>query len=176
MSDTQWPRYEVFHQEAPDQPHRHAGSVHAPDAEIALLNARDVFVRRPECSSLWVAPAGEIAGGTVGERAGAAPAPEDALAEPVTFLIFAKLDPRGTLTHLGQVEAASRAQALDGARRACSPESPFVLWVVPAGQVTRSEPDQAASLFAPAHEKPYRDQSFYHIQTALRRLRHEAGG
>ena len=58
--DTQWMRFEVFLQERPDQPHRSVGSVHAPDAEIALQNARDVFVRRPRAHSLWVAPARAI--------------------------------------------------------------------------------------------------------------------
>src|SRR3989337_1551974 len=106
MSDTQWPRYEVFQQEAPDRPHRHAGSVHAPDAEIALLNGRDVFVRRPACSRLWV--------------------------------------------WAGQGASAAKAQALQEAARACGPQTPFVLWVVPAAQLTRSEPDQAEPLFAPA--------------------------
>src|SRR5687767_5281178 len=54
MPDTQWPRYVVLHQDREGSPHRYAGSVHAPDAEIAMLNARDVFVRRPECVSLWI--------------------------------------------------------------------------------------------------------------------------
>src|SRR3989304_3836534 len=83
----------------------------------AARSARVCGWRRPARSpGGGVAPAGAIAGGTAGELAGAAPTPEEALADPVTFLVFAKLDPRGTLTHLGQVEAASRAQALDGAR------------------------------------------------------------
>jgi len=175
MSDTQWPRYEVFQQETPDRPHRHAGSVHAPDAEIALLNGRDVFVRRPECSSLWVAPAGAISRATAEEITGGALEMDSTTGEAVDYLVFAKLDARGMLTHLGQVRATSKVQALQEAARACGPQTPFVLWVVPAAQLTRSEPDQAEPLFAPALDKPYRDQAFYHIQTALRRLRQEAG-
>jgi ring-1,2-phenylacetyl-CoA epoxidase subunit PaaB len=176
MSDTQWPRYEVFHQEAPDRPHRHAGSVHAPDAEMALLNGRDVFVRRPECSSLWVAPAGAISGATAEELAGGGPVTDDLVAEEADFLVFAKFDTRGMLTHFGQVRAPSKAQALQEAARACGPQTPLVVWVMPAAQLTRSEPDQADPLFAPALDKPYRDQAFYHVQTALRRLRQESGG
>ena len=175
MSDTQWPRYEVFHQEGPDRPHRHAGSVHATDAEMALLNARDVFVRRPECSSLWVAPAGAISGATAEELAGGGLSTDDVAGEAADFLVFAKLDARGTLSHLGQVQASSKAQALQEAARACGSQTPLVLWVVPVAQLTRSEPDQAVPLFAPALDKPYRDQAFYHIQTALRRLRQESG-
>jgi hypothetical protein len=44
-------RFEVFQQERPGRPHRNIGSVHAPDVEMALLNARDVFARRPEILS-----------------------------------------------------------------------------------------------------------------------------
>jgi ring-1,2-phenylacetyl-CoA epoxidase subunit PaaB len=75
VSDTQWPRYEVFEQERPGQPHRNAGAVHAPDPEIALQNARDVFVRRPDSHSLWVAPADQILSRTAEEVGNLTPLP-----------------------------------------------------------------------------------------------------
>ena len=56
MADTQWQVYEVFHQSKRGEPHTHVGSVHAPDAEMALMLARDQFARRLECVSLWVVP------------------------------------------------------------------------------------------------------------------------
>ena len=34
--------------------HKHAGSLHAPDAEMAISNARDVYTRRSEGISIWV--------------------------------------------------------------------------------------------------------------------------
>ncbi len=58
--DTQWPLWEVFVQEKQGAPHEHAGSVHAPDAEIALQNARDVYARRGRLLSLWVVPSAAI--------------------------------------------------------------------------------------------------------------------
>jgi len=39
---------------------RNAGSVHAPDDELALLIARDVFVRRPDCLDLWIVRSDDI--------------------------------------------------------------------------------------------------------------------
>jgi ring-1,2-phenylacetyl-CoA epoxidase subunit PaaB len=176
MSDTQWPRYEVFLQESPDQPHRYAGSVHAPDPEMALLNGRDVFVRRPACCSLWVAPASAMAGGSAEELARGGARSDDEPGAADDFVVFAKVEPRGTLTHIGQVRAASKGEAVQQAAYACGPQTPLVLWAVRAAQVTRSQPDESGPLFAPALDKPYRDQAFYHIQTALRRLRQEAGG
>lgn len=52
-----WPLWEVFVQEEQGGAHLHAGSVHAPDAELALQNARDVYARRGPALSIWVAPA-----------------------------------------------------------------------------------------------------------------------
>ena len=60
MSDTQWPLWEVFVQKKTGEPHEHAGSVHAADAEMALQNARDVYARRGGVTSLWVAPSTAI--------------------------------------------------------------------------------------------------------------------
>ena len=54
--DTQWDLWEVFVQNKAGDPHEHAGSVHAADAETALQNARDVYTRRGDVSSLWVVP------------------------------------------------------------------------------------------------------------------------
>ena len=54
--DSQWPLWEVFTQSKTGLPHEHAGSVHAPDAEMALQNARDVYARRGPVTNIWVVP------------------------------------------------------------------------------------------------------------------------
>ncbi len=61
MTDTQWIVFEVFHQQARGEPHVHVGSIHAPDAEMALLLAKEQYARRQACVSLWVVPAEAIA-------------------------------------------------------------------------------------------------------------------
>ncbi|MBS4029438.1 MAG: 1,2-phenylacetyl-CoA epoxidase subunit B [Ignavibacteriales bacterium] len=58
--NTEWQLWEVFAQEKTGEPHFHCGSVHAPDKEIALQNARDVYARRGSVLNLWVVPAKEI--------------------------------------------------------------------------------------------------------------------
>src|SRR5687768_2700954 len=52
--------WEVFIQLNPGLPHKHVGSLHATDAEIALQNARDVYTRRNEGTSIWVVPSNVI--------------------------------------------------------------------------------------------------------------------
>lgn len=59
-TDSQWPIWEVFVQMKTGAPHVHAGSLHAPDPEMALQNARDVYARRDDPVSLWVVPSAEI--------------------------------------------------------------------------------------------------------------------
>jgi ring-1,2-phenylacetyl-CoA epoxidase subunit PaaB len=44
----EWPMWEVFVR---------AGSLHAPDATMAVKNARDLYTRRNEGVSIWVVPA-----------------------------------------------------------------------------------------------------------------------
>lgn len=63
-ADSQHPLWEVFTQAEGGAPHEHAGSVHAPDAEMALQNARDVYSRRGEAVSLWVVPSAAITAST----------------------------------------------------------------------------------------------------------------
>ena len=62
--DSQWPLWEVFVQPPGGEPHEHAGSVHAVDAESALQNARDVYARRGEAVSIWVVRSGQITAST----------------------------------------------------------------------------------------------------------------
>ena len=55
-----WPLWEVFVRSKGGLNHRHVGSVHAPDAELALRHARDTYTRRQEGVSLWVVPSASI--------------------------------------------------------------------------------------------------------------------
>ncbi|WP_223788654.1 1,2-phenylacetyl-CoA epoxidase subunit PaaB [Marinicella meishanensis] len=52
--------YEVFIRAKSGLNHRHVGSLHASDPEMALLNARDVYTRRQEGVSIWVVEAEKI--------------------------------------------------------------------------------------------------------------------
>ncbi|MGX1932839.1 1,2-phenylacetyl-CoA epoxidase subunit PaaB [Microbacterium resistens] len=56
----EWPLFEVFVRASRGLSHVHVGSLHAPDAEMAVRNARDLYTRRNEGTSLWVVPAAAI--------------------------------------------------------------------------------------------------------------------
>ena len=54
------PLWEVFIRTRNGLAHKHAGSIHAADAELALQSARDVYTRRGEGNSIWVVPSSSI--------------------------------------------------------------------------------------------------------------------
>ena len=49
-----WPLWEVFIRSKQGLDHKHVGSLHAADAQMAIENARDVYTRRNEGVSIWV--------------------------------------------------------------------------------------------------------------------------
>ena len=56
----EWPLWEVFVRARNGLAHKHAGSVHAADARMAIEAARDTYTRRMEGVSLWVVPSAAI--------------------------------------------------------------------------------------------------------------------
>jgi len=63
-----WPLWEVFVRGQHGLAHQHAGSLHAPDAETAINNARDVYTRRNEGVSIWVVKSSDIAASSPATR------------------------------------------------------------------------------------------------------------
>lgn len=173
--DVQWPRFQVFHQAGPEKPHSNAGTVHAADPEMALQNARDVFVRRPECSSLWVAPADRIASLTAEQaEQGGPPDAETSSDQLEPYLVFEKRSQIGSHEYAGEVSAGSAAEALSAAVRASGDREVLVWWAVPKRFVSASEEDQRESLFGPARHKDYRGQAAYPTTSMMRELRQRA--
>ncbi len=76
MTEKMWPLYEVFLRPRNGLSHKHVGSLHASDDEMALQNARDLYTRRGEASSIWVVPSKAIIASAPSER--------EALLEPST--------------------------------------------------------------------------------------------
>jgi ring-1,2-phenylacetyl-CoA epoxidase subunit PaaB len=75
-----WPLWEVFVRSRRGLSHNHVGSLHAPDATLALRNARDVYTRRQEGVSIWVVPAAAITA--------TSPEEKDAFFEPAADKVY----------------------------------------------------------------------------------------
>jgi ring-1,2-phenylacetyl-CoA epoxidase subunit PaaB len=80
MSEKHLPLWEVFIRSRSGLAHKHCGSVHAADAEMALQAARDVYTRRGEGNSIWVVPSSAIVASD--------PADKDQLFEPALSKIY----------------------------------------------------------------------------------------
>jgi ring-1,2-phenylacetyl-CoA epoxidase subunit PaaB len=76
----EWPLFEVFIRARSGLEHKHAGSIHAADARMALNHARDVYTRRQEGVSIWVVPSSQIVASD--------PDDADALFEPARDKIY----------------------------------------------------------------------------------------
>jgi len=80
VSERNTPLWEVFIRSRNGLAHKHVGSLHAADAEIALQAARDVYTRRGEGLSIWVVPAGAIVASDPGDK--------DVLFEPAASKVY----------------------------------------------------------------------------------------
>ncbi|MFC7048841.1 1,2-phenylacetyl-CoA epoxidase subunit PaaB [Emcibacter nanhaiensis] len=78
--DKDWPLYEVFIRSKAGLDHKHAGSIHASDPEMAIEAARDVYTRRGEGVSIWVVPSNAITASK--------PENKDSLYEPADSKIY----------------------------------------------------------------------------------------
>ena len=182
--DTQWMRFEVFLQERPDRSHRSVGSVHAPDGEIALQNARDVFARRPHAHSLWVAPVHAILARTQQEledddSVWAERAPQEKGMEE-RYHVFQKQSQRRSMLyveHTGDVMAASPEEALRMAiRQYGAGTSTYVWWICPEREMTCSTQEDVPSMFAPAEQKTYRRPQEYRTVSMMHELKATGAG
>lgn len=80
MSGKDWPLWEVFIRSKQGLNHKHVGSLHAPDAEMAVENARDVYTRRNEGVSIWVVESSQVHASD--------PADSDMLFEPAQSKVY----------------------------------------------------------------------------------------
>ncbi len=162
-TDTQWPRWEVFKQDAPKKPHQAVGTVHAGDAAHALLTARNVFARRPRAVSMWVVRAEDVLSVTA-EELERFNWDTDAEGAQEIYFVFRKTSHKQSLTfvdHIGEVEARTPKEALRHALDTFTDEPALTWWVLPEKSVTRSHDEDAESWFEPAKDKTYKQQSEY---------------
>jgi len=175
MPDTQWPRYQVFVQEREGEPHQDAGTVHAPDPELALLNARDVFVRRPACISLWLVPAEAITTHNL-ITPFEIESDRSSTGDMLPYYIFRKLTPAASLSEACLVTARSPEEALNLAIAHFSSiepgeETASLWWAFPAEAVLTSRPEDRESLFQPALDKPFRLSTDFKTHTMMRQIK-----
>mgnify|MGYP003414779508 FL=1 len=76
----EWPLWEIFIRSQHGLAHKHAGSLHAADAAMAIKSARDVYTRRNEGVSIWAVKSADIVASDPDDR--------DALFEPAHDKVY----------------------------------------------------------------------------------------
>ena len=191
----QFGTYEVFHQKKEGAPYVYVGPVHAPEADVAFLFAKEQFSRRFACTGLWVVPTAAI---TVSEYVGdqesaydtlpllraatpATPSPaDDTAAEEAAYAageedydIF-HLKKRGKAhQHVGKVRASSPTDALQVAKAVFGEQRPVVnVWAVRAADILRSD-NADRDIWTTTPEKKYRDAISYKVQDRIEKFKAE---
>ncbi len=157
-----WPRWEAFVRQNGGLAHVYSESVHAPDGETALLNARDAYLRRVEGVSLWVAPAASV---YVWESDSPDPAPKDENpGESSLWEVFVRHRRGLAHVHAGSLNATGPADAVIKAQKVYLTRDDGVgVWVIPSCDIFAADPVDAAALFEPFADKDYRYPTYYDI-------------
>ena len=85
MSKNEWPLFEIFIRAKSGLSHRHVGSLHAADAQMAIDHARDLYTRRGEGVSIWVLDSKSIVASDPAENAELFEPAEDKIYRHPTF-------------------------------------------------------------------------------------------
>jgi len=191
----QFGTYEVFHQKKEGAPFVYVGPVHAPEADVAFLFAKEQYSRRFACTGLWVVPTAAITvTAYVGDQESAydtlplqpkgpaAPAGEadDTAAEEAAYAageedydIF-HLKKRGKAhQHVGKVRASSPAEALQVAKAVFGEQRPVVnVWAARSADFLRSDAADR-DIWTTTPDKKYRDAISYKVQDRIEKFKAE---
>jgi len=85
MAGRDFPLWEVFVRARNGLNHKHVGSVHAADPDMAVQAARDTYTRRMEGVSLWVVPSAQITASDPGQAEALFAPAEDKVYRHPTF-------------------------------------------------------------------------------------------
>jgi ring-1,2-phenylacetyl-CoA epoxidase subunit PaaB len=173
MSDSQWPRYMVFQQMDHGKPYVHNGTVHAPDLEMALLNGRDVFVRRPNAVGMFVVAESEIYARSLEEleKDDAGEGAASSGGESQAYSVFGKISELGQCQYIGEVDALSPFEAMQTAIKTFEESKVLLWWVFPTDKALHSEGADGDSMFKPVLEHHFKDQAHYHVMTLMRQIK-----
>lgn len=84
--------YEVFHQNKRGAQHKHVGIVHAPNADMALLYAKEQYARREVTANIWVAPSSCISATEYEDDDIFATTPEKLYRNPASYKVMDRIN------------------------------------------------------------------------------------
>jgi ring-1,2-phenylacetyl-CoA epoxidase subunit PaaB len=88
----QLPTFEVFHQAKSGAHHTHVGSLHAPNAELALLLAKEQYARRGQTLNLWVVRTSDVLAMSSDDADVFATTPEKSYRDVAAYMVRNKVE------------------------------------------------------------------------------------
>ena len=188
----QFGTYEVFHQKKEGTPYLYVGPVHAPEADIAFLFAKEQYSRRFACTGLWVVPTAAV---TLTAYVGDQESAYDSIPLLTDRATNANANWHGTQPdaeedydifhlkkrgkahqHVGKVRASTPTDALQVAKAVFGEQRPVVnVWVVRSADILRSE-DEDRDIWTTTPDKKYRDAISYKVQDRIEKFKQEDFG
>jgi ring-1,2-phenylacetyl-CoA epoxidase subunit PaaB len=83
--------YEVFHQNKRGTQHKHVGIVHAPNADMALLYAKEQYARREVTANIWVVPSSSVSATEYEDDDIFTTAPEKLYRNPASYKVMDRI-------------------------------------------------------------------------------------
>ncbi|MCS7077353.1 MAG: hypothetical protein NZ455_11625 [Bacteroidia bacterium] len=166
----QWQTFEVFHQKKPDEPHIHVGAVHASNADVAFLFAKEQYARRLQCYNLWLAKTADIYAYNLEKKQNDNFNSQEVQSHPeVMYDIFYQISRGEHPKYTGTVIATHPDQAIQEAQKNFGSNS-FMIWAIPQDKIYK-QPIEQAEMYAFAPKKSYRDATGYKVMAKLNKIR-----
>ncbi|CAN5185910.1 hypothetical protein BH23BAC1_BH23BAC1_36280 [soil metagenome] len=173
----QFETYQVFLQIKEGKAYEHAGIVHAPDGDFALLFAKEQFSRRPNCTGLWVVKTQDVKATPYLEREEniynyELPAYQENLSKE-HFEIF-HLKKRGKQhIHQGSVLAGSYEEGLHVAKMAYNTDGPILnVWIIKEADIL-SIKQEDKDIWETLSEKVHRSVISYKAMDKIKKFKEE---
>lgn len=84
--------FEVFHQQKSGAHHIHVGSVHAPNAELAMVLAKETFGRRGQTVNLWIVRTSDVVAMNSADAEIFSTTPEKAYRDVAAYMVRNKVE------------------------------------------------------------------------------------
>jgi ring-1,2-phenylacetyl-CoA epoxidase subunit PaaB len=183
MIQKEWPLWEVFIRSRQGLNHKHVGSLHAVDFDMAIENARDVYTRRMEGVSIWVIESNKLNASEPKDNDVLFESSHDKIYKHPTFSslpeelnhtlweVFIQSKQGLNFKHVGSLHAEDVDMAIETAREGYTRSMEGVsIWVVQSNEIHANEPNEQDALFEPANDKTYRHPTFYILPVELNHM------
>lgn len=158
--------FEVFVQPREGKPYQHEGAVHASDAEMAFVLAKETFTRRFTCSGLWVADTRNVwvsplSEGTESIYDTYPQAPAENGSDNETWEIFHLMRRGKQHIHALKVNATSAEEAVADAKLKLVPGVViYNIWAIRTSDI-RITSEEEMDFWVTLPEKKFRDAAHY---------------